>query len=60
MNNEQPMKLVNMREFKKVYMVNVREGEGIESDPSRIVHYIYTPEEEYIGKIDVFSSPTNS
>lgn len=44
--------LPNFRELKKVIMIDVREGDGTDESVSRIVHYIYTEDGEYVGKID--------
>lgn len=41
---------LNMRGFKKVYMISVLEGEGVKGNPSKIVNYIYDDEkDQYLG-----------
>lgn len=48
----------NFRGLRKVVMVDVCEGEGVPSDPSRIVHYIFDLEQHggslggLVGRID--------
>lgn len=49
MNKEE---IPKMREFEKVYMICVCEGEGTQESPSRIVRYIYDENCNFIGKID--------
>lgn len=47
-----------IKNFRNVYsaiVIEVFEGRGIESDPSRIERYVYNPDTgETLGKIDQF------
>lgn len=43
---------INMRGFKKVYMVTVHEGEGTPENPSCLVNYIFDDEtDQYLGTV---------
>ena len=42
----------NMRGFKRVFMIELVEGEGVQGDPSRIVKYFYDDDTEFLAKYD--------
>lgn len=46
-------RIVNFRGFKKVYMVTILEGKGVEGSPYQEVRYIYDEEKDCcLGNLD--------
>jgi len=51
--------ITNFRGFKKVYMVTVLEGKGIEGSPYEEVRYIYDDEnDKFLGVVKFTHPPT--
>lgn len=57
MKEAKNVEIKHFRGFKRVYMVTVLEGKGIEEDPYREVAYIYDDEKDIIiGNVDPYKS----